>query len=172
MHLSLHDSAGKILFTVQGGLFQQTLQTPFVGQQLFSNDNRHLLVREFLGRIADKDSFRLRVYTTADFHKEADIRYTESPDNDALAKKNAVFSPDSKSFYYTALQEDALGSATILYQYTLEDGSASLLQQMQLCADNNCHLPLSVRKLSLSPDGTQLTYIGMVNYNPPNTAPN
>ena len=161
MVLRIYDSTGKQLFAEAGCMPLQLLNSPYSGQQLFSSDERHMLIREFLGRVGNEDSFRIRVYNTSRFQPELDLRYTEIA-GDVVPSCRAFFSKDSKRFCFTALSKEPW-EHTVLYKYALGEGAAMKTDETRLCSDPACRLPVSVSKIGYWDDEASILFIGMVN---------
>jgi|GEM_PF-4475935 len=161
MTLRIYDSTGKRIFSETGCMPLQMLNTPYSAQQLFSPDERHMLIREFLGRVANEDSFRIRVFNTANFQPELDLRYTEMA-ADALPSCRAFFSKDSKRVYFTALDHNPW-PRTVLYKYALDGNPAFKIEEATLCFDQTCRVPVSVNRIGYWKGETAILFTGLVN---------
>jgi hypothetical protein len=171
MTLRIYDSTGKEIFKQTGGVPLQMLNSSYSAQQLFSADEKHLMIKEFLARVNGEDSSRLRIFSTANFSLEVDIRFTEAA-SDVLTSRTAFFSRDSKSFFYTTVNTDNPGRKMVLRRCSLDRGGMTKISETRLCADPACQLTLGLHTIKLSRDESSVTFSGIVNTNPPAQPPN
>ena len=166
----IYDSTGKQLFTQTGFLALQMMNLSS-HQQIFSSDERHLLIKEIVERRGTEDSCRLRIFNTNGFSLEADIRFAEES-TDPRMNQTAFFSKDGSLFYHTALRRQDSIKTTFFVRYRLERNRFIKTGETRLCVNEACQLPVSVGSIAFSPDDSTIIYGGMVKTNPAWLLPN